>query len=135
MEKNICNLEEGNKIKMKIVSFTMVNNESEIIESFIRYNYNFIDEMVVIDNGCTDNTIKIVNELIKEGFKIKVYDESLEAYNQYRLDNKYLNKIINELTADLIQIIAVFLKILLIINGKAIDILHHNNMRSCILPI
>ena len=46
-----------------------------------------------------------------------------------------LNKIINELTADLIQIIAVFLKILLIINGKAIDILHHNNMRSCILPI
>ena len=92
MEKNICNLEEGNKIKMKIVSFTMVNNESEIIESFIRYNYNFIDEMVVIDNGCTDNTIKIVNELIKEGFKIKVYDESLEAYNQYRLDNKYLNK-------------------------------------------
>lgn len=102
MEKNICNLEEGNKIKMKIVSFTMVNNESEIIESFIRYNYNFIDEMVVIDNGCTDNTIKIVNELIKEGFRIKVYDESLEAYNQYRLDNKYLNKIINEMEADLI---------------------------------
>lgn len=28
---------------MKIVSFTMVNNESEIIESFVRYNYNFVD--------------------------------------------------------------------------------------------
>ena len=75
---------------MKIVSFTMVNNESEIIESFVRYNYNFVDEMVIIDNGCTDSTIKIVRNLINEGFKITVYDESLEAYNQYRLDNKYL---------------------------------------------
>lgn len=87
---------------MKIVSFTMVNNESEIIESFVRYNYNFVDEMVIIDNGCTDSTIKIVRNLINEGFKITVYDESLEAYNQYRLDNKYLNKIINEIKPDII---------------------------------
>lgn len=87
---------------MKIVSFTMVNNESEIIESFIRYNYNFVDEMVIIDNGCTDSTIKIVRKMISEGFKITVFDESLEAYNQYRLDNKYLNKIIEEIKPDLI---------------------------------
>lgn len=87
---------------MKIVSFTMVNNESEIIESFVRYNYNFVDEMVIIDNGCTDSTIKIIRKLIEEGFKITVYDESLEAYNQYQLDNKYLNKIIDENHPDLI---------------------------------
>lgn len=85
---------------MKIVSFTMVNNESEIIESFIRYNYNFVDEMIIIDNGCTDSTIKIIRKLILEGFKIIVFDESLEAYNQYRLDNKYLNKIIDEIKPD-----------------------------------
>ena len=87
---------------MKIVSFTMVNNESEIIESFVRYNYNFVDEMIIIDNGCTDSTIKIIRKLIAEGFRITVYNESLEAYNQYRLDNKYLNKIINEIKPDLI---------------------------------
>ncbi len=87
---------------MKIISFTMVNNESEIIESFIRYNYNFVDEMVIIDNGCTDSTIEIVNRLIKEGYNITVYDESLEAYNQFRLDNKYLSKIIDEKDADII---------------------------------
>ena len=87
---------------MKIISFTMVNNESEIIESFIRYNYNFVDEMVIIDNGCTDSTIKIIRKLIGEGIKITVYDESLEAYNQYRLDNKYLTKIANEKNPDII---------------------------------
>ena len=87
---------------MKIISFTMVNNESEIIESFIRYNYNFVDEMVIIGNGCTDSTIKIIRKLIGEGFKITIYDESLEAYNQYRLDNKYLTKIANEKNPDII---------------------------------
>ena len=87
---------------MKIVSFTMVNNESEIIESFIRYNYNFLDEMYIIDNGCTDNTIKILHNLINDGYKIVIYDESLEAYDQFRLDNKYLNKIIEERNPDLI---------------------------------
>lgn len=87
---------------MKIISLTMVNNESEIIESFIRYNYNFVDEMIIVDNGCTDSTIRIINELIREGYKITVYDESLEAYNQFKLDNKYLDKIINEKDADLI---------------------------------
>ena len=87
---------------MKIVSFTMVNNESEIIESFVRYNYNFVDEMVIIDNGCTDNTIEIIHRLIAEGYDIAVYDESLEAYNQFRLDNKYLNRIIEEKDADII---------------------------------
>lgn len=87
---------------MKIVSFTMVNNESEIIESFVRYNYNFVDEMVIIDNGCTDSTIRILQNLIAEGFRITIYDESLEAYNQYRLDNKYLDKIIREMQPDII---------------------------------
>lgn len=87
---------------MKIVSFTMVNNESEIIESFVRYNYNFVDQMVIIDNGCTDNTFEIINRLKKEGYKIDVYDESLEVYDQFRLDNKYLDKILTSYNADII---------------------------------
>ena len=88
---------------MKIVAFTMVNNESEIIESFIRYTANFVDSIVIIDNGCTDNTIEIVNRIKLEGkYDIHVFDESLEAYNQFRLDNKYLNYIIKNMQPDLI---------------------------------
>ena len=59
---------------MKIVSFTMVNNESEIIESFIRYNYNFVDEIIIIDNGWTYITITILIKLINECYIITVYD-------------------------------------------------------------
>ena len=75
---------------MKIVSFTMVNNESEIIESFIRYNYNFVDEMVVIDNGCTDNTVEILHNLIHEGYKITIFDESLAAYDQFQIGRAHV---------------------------------------------
>jgi len=41
---------------MKIVSLTMVGNESEIIESFIRYNSHFIDKMIFVSTCCIDNT-------------------------------------------------------------------------------
>lgn len=87
---------------MKVVSLTMVNNESEIIESFVRYNYNFVDKMFIVDNGCTDSTVAILRKLVAEGYDITIYDESLEAYNQYRLDNKYLNMIIDDYEVDLI---------------------------------
>lgn len=93
---------EGVFAGMKVVSFTMVNNEGELIESFVRYNYNFLDKMIIIDNGSTDNTVTIVNNLKKEGYNIELYDESLETYNQFSLDNKYLKKIINEDSADIV---------------------------------
>ena len=79
---------------MKIVSFTMVNNESEIIESFIRYNYNFVDEMVIIDNGCTDNTIKILRKMISEGFKITIFDEPFSGLDPVQM--KLLENVIVE---------------------------------------
>lgn len=87
---------------MRIISFTMVNNEAEIIESFIRYNSNFVDEMIIIDNGCTDNTIPIIRKLITEGYKVTIFDESLEAYNQFRIDNKYIGVAIERFAPDLL---------------------------------
>ena len=55
---------------MKIVSITMVKNEMDIIESFIRYNINIVDEMIILDNGSTDYTLDIINNLIEEGLNI-----------------------------------------------------------------
>jgi glycosyltransferase involved in cell wall biosynthesis len=80
----------------------MINNGGDIIESFIRYNYNFIDEMIFIDNGCTDNTISIIRNLIKEGFKLTIYDESLMTFNLFEFENKYINKIIKEIHPDIV---------------------------------
>lgn len=87
---------------MKIASYTLVNNEEEMIESFVRYNANFVDEMHIIDNGCTDGTIDIVRALQKEGYKIFLHDESVRAYEQKFIEDKYFEILKKDETVDLI---------------------------------
>ncbi|RBQ23405.1 hypothetical protein ALNOE001_09860 [Candidatus Methanobinarius endosymbioticus] len=50
---------------MKIVSITMVKNESDMIESFVRYGLNIFDEMIFLDNGSSDNTLDMLNLMKK----------------------------------------------------------------------
>lgn len=87
---------------MKIVSMTMVGNESEIIESFVRYNSNFVDEMLLIMSGSVDNTLQIIEKLIEEGYPIILKDESLLSYEQRYVENKYLRYLANLEDVDLI---------------------------------
>lgn len=86
----------------KIVSYTILNNEEDIIESFVRYNFVYIDKMIIIDNGCTDHTIDILKLLIKEGYDIEIFDESLVDFEQFGIMNKYLQKIANEYDSDIV---------------------------------
>lgn len=58
--------------------------------------------MIIIDNGCTDHTISILRKLINEGYKLHIYDESLKAYHQFDIDNKYLNLAIDKFNPDII---------------------------------
>lgn len=86
----------------KIVSFTILNNEADIIESFVRYNMSYLDKMVIIDNGCTDKTIDILKLLKGEGLDIDIYDESLVDFEQYQVMNKYLRLIVDKYEPDVI---------------------------------
>jgi hypothetical protein len=80
----------------------MVGNECEIIESFVRYNANFFDQMYFIyDVGCVDGSIDILRKLQKEGFPLVLCDEALVSYEQRAIENKYM-RIISGNGADLI---------------------------------
>lgn len=85
---------------MKIVSMTLIGNESEIIESFIRYNANFIDQMFFISNCCIDNTVVIIRKLKEEGYPITLIEEPDITYEQRLRDYKYMRKIADECDAD-----------------------------------
>lgn len=80
----------------KIVSFTMIKNEADIAEYFVRYTANFVDTLVFIDNGCVDGTIDILNKLKEEGIDIRIYNESNVYYEQFRIENKYLHMLAKE---------------------------------------
>lgn len=77
----------------KIITLSMIKNEADIVETFVRYTMNYASKMVFIDNGCTDGSIEILKALIAEGFNIDIYNESQVFYEQYLIENKYIRKL------------------------------------------
>lgn len=80
----------------KIVTLSMIKNEADIVETFVRYTMNFAVKMFFIDNGCTDGSIEILKELINEGFNLEIYSEAQVFYEQFLIENKYIKKISEE---------------------------------------
>lgn len=87
---------------MKIASITMVKNESDIIESFVRYNLNVVDEMIILDNGSTDETLKILNKLKDENLPIHIFQDEDKNYEQDTKITALLKKAVYEFNADII---------------------------------
>jgi len=66
----------------KIIALSMVRNEQDIIEPFVRHNLKFVDFMVIADNNSTDKTSGILKELAKETKRILVFERHEVAYTQ-----------------------------------------------------
>jgi len=65
-----------------IISLSMVKNEQDIIEAFIRHNIRFVDFMIVIDNRSNDKTRNILVELMRELGNIVLTDQTEFGYTQ-----------------------------------------------------
>lgn len=55
---------------MKIIVVCMIKDESDIIESFIRYYAIFCDEIIIYDDNSSDKSKDIIRNLIKEGLNV-----------------------------------------------------------------
>jgi len=84
-----------------LVFIPMYNCEkqiSRVISQFKNDNINFITEIIIIDNGSNDNSIKSANEAIKNcNIKVNIR-QNIENYNlggshkvafQYAIDNEF----------------------------------------------
>lgn len=87
---------------MKIISITTVKNEADIIESFIRYHLNIVDEMIILNNGSTDDTNYILNQLLAENLPITVIDDKDKYFKPVQKMNFLLKKAIQEYGADIV---------------------------------
>lgn len=87
---------------MKIVSITTIKNEADIIESFVRYHLNIVDLMIILDNGSTDDTLNILNQLEKESLPIIVLIDEDKYFEPFVKYNYLLNIALNEHGADVI---------------------------------
>lgn len=77
---------------MKILGVSLVKNEEDIIESFVRYNLLVMDQLLIIDNGSTDGTLDILKALIASGLPI-ILTADVGDYNQIRIMNQALSDI------------------------------------------
>jgi len=66
----------------RIISLSMVKNEQDIIEPFIRHNARFVDCMVILDNASVDETRRIAMLCARELGTIIVTDNDEFAYAQ-----------------------------------------------------
>ena len=90
---------------MKIVSITMLKNEEDIVESFIRYNLNILDEMIILDNFSTDNTLNILKSLKREGLPIHIIKDEDESFNQDIKLTKILYQAFDDFNADIVCVL------------------------------
>jgi len=86
----------------KIFSISMVKNEMDIIESFVRYNINILDGMIILDNGSTDGTIEILRLLKKEGLSLFIIEDKDKDFNKVIKFDNLVKIAINEFEADII---------------------------------
>jgi len=78
----------------KIFIVSRAKNESDIIESFCRYNLSYCDGMIINDNKSDDNTLEILLKLMNEGLPIHLTQEASQI--------KKANIAIDEYSADLV---------------------------------
>lgn len=89
-------------MKKKIFSISMVKNEEDIIESFVRYNLHIFDGMIILDNGSTDDTVKILKMLKSEGLQVFLFEDSDKEFDQVNKMNKLLLKSVDEFKSDIV---------------------------------
>ena len=76
---------------MKILA-TVVKNEEDIIETFIRYHFGIFDKIIVVDHNSRDNTKQIVNLLQKEFENLEIFEEKNIWHIQADVATKILNQ-------------------------------------------
>ena len=57
---------------MKLAAVSIIRDESDIVESWVRHNLHFVDRLYVVDDGSTDQTPRILSLLEDEQLPISI---------------------------------------------------------------
>lgn len=72
---------------MRIMAVSLVKNEADIIESFVRHTLGFVDRLFIADHSSTDGTYEILQQLCAEGLPITL----TRIYNLEYRQSEYTN--------------------------------------------
>jgi hypothetical protein len=85
---------------MRLVAVSIVKNEADIIEAFVRHTQAWVDHHLVFDHDSTDGTREILQALRAEGLPLTLYtDDAIGKLQQFR--SNHLSRLAaRELAAD-----------------------------------
>jgi hypothetical protein len=87
---------------MKIVSVSMVRNEADIIETFVRYHCQIVDAMIVVDHSSIDETPRILENLRCEGLPLQLGSEGAVSKDHGRVATRAGKQAVSIHRADLV---------------------------------
>ena len=67
---------------MRLFGVTMVRNEADVIEAFVRHNLTVLDGLAIVDHGSIDGTPGILAKLQAEGLPLRVERDADHVYRQ-----------------------------------------------------
>ena len=67
---------------MKLVSVTMIKNDGDIVEAFVRHHLSLLDHVVILDHGSTDSTPRILRALQAENLRLTVLNDDSLSFQQ-----------------------------------------------------
>lgn len=85
-----------------VISISMVKNEADVIESFVRHTISFVDQMLIADHSSTDKTPEILRQLQAEGLPLRVRRVYAAGYVQVETMNALLREAAMEEWADIV---------------------------------
>lgn len=72
---------------MRLVAVSIVKNEADIIEAFVRHTRAWVDHHLVFDHASTDGTREILGALQREGLPITLYTDDAPGHLQQARSN------------------------------------------------
>ena len=84
----------------RLVAITVLRNEIDIVEPFVRHTAALVDHHLIIDHCSHDGTGELVNSLRAEGISLSLYRNNDPAYNQPAATNKLMRMAFEEHDAD-----------------------------------
>ena len=90
---------------MKLVGLSMVRDEADIIESFVRHNLGYVDELHVIVQPSQDATRAILDALVREGLPLRVTDDDEGGFMQGRKLTALGRRLLRSAAADAVLVL------------------------------
>lgn len=84
----------------KIASVSLVKDECDIIELFVRINLRFVDRMFIIDNRSSDSTATIIRRLQKEGCPVTLWHDESVDFQQDHTTTMAVHRVVDEYGPD-----------------------------------